>query len=160
PVIGPTIGGLLLDNAGWRWIFYVNLPIGVLAVLAAIRKLPSDHTEDAGPLDLRGLLAVASGLVGITYGLAELGGSRGLGSFSVLGPLVAGILLVAAFVVHALRVEHPLLDMQLYRNRAFSAASLTSFCLGGALFGGMILMPLYYQTVRHEDPVFTGLLLA
>jgi EmrB/QacA subfamily drug resistance transporter len=159
PVLGPTIGGLLIDHAGWRWIFYVNLPIGIAAVIAALRLLPKDKAEDAGPLDGIGLVLVALGLVGITYGLAEIGQSA-LVSAKVLGPLLVGIVLVVAFVLRALRVERPLLDVRLYSNRAFSAASLTTFCLGAALYGGMILMPLYFQTVRHEDAVTTGLLLA
>jgi EmrB/QacA subfamily drug resistance transporter len=159
PVLGPTIGGLLIDHAGWRWIFYVNLPIGIAATIAALRLLPKDKAEDAGPLDGIGLVLVALGLVGITYGLAEIGPSSFV-SAKVLGPLLIGIVLVIAFVLRALRVERPLLDVRLYSNRAFSAASLTTFCLGAALYGGMILMPLYFQTVRGEDAVTTGLLLA
>jgi EmrB/QacA subfamily drug resistance transporter len=159
PVIGPTIGGLLLDNAGWRWIFYVNLPIGIAALITGLRLLPGDDKEEAGPLDLTGLALVAAGLVGVTYGLAEVGQASFVSS-QVLLPLAVGLLLVAAFVVRASRIAHPLLDVSLYKNKAFSAASLTTFSLGAALYGGMILMPLYFQTVRGEDPVSTGLLLA
>jgi EmrB/QacA subfamily drug resistance transporter len=158
PVVGPTIGGLLLDSAGWRWIFYVNLPIGIAAVIAAVRLLAKDVTEHAGRLDFAGLGLVGAGLVGITYGLAEIGTSS-FASTKVLLPLVVGILLVAAFVLRSLRIENPLLDIRLYANKAFSAASFTTFCIGAALFGGMILMPLYYQTVRGEDALTTGLLL-
>jgi EmrB/QacA subfamily drug resistance transporter len=159
PVLGPTIGGLLIDHAGWRWIFYVNLPIGIAATVAAIRLLPKDTYEDAGPLDMLGLGYIAAGLVGITYGLAEIGPSPFV-SVKVLLPLILGLVLVTAFVLRALKIDRPLLDVRLYKNRAFSAASLTTFCLGAALYGGMILMPLYFQTVRHEDAVTTGLLLA
>ncbi|MBO0693548.1 MAG: DHA2 family efflux MFS transporter permease subunit, partial [Acidimicrobiaceae bacterium] len=159
PVIGPTIGGLLLDDAGWRWIFYVNLPVGIAAVIAAARLLPRDRPENAGRLDATGLGLAAVGLVGITYGLAEIGLSS-FGSAKVLVPLLAGLVLVAAFVLRALRIDRPLLDLRLYRHPAFSAASLTTFCLGAALFGGMILMPLYFQTIRHDDAIVTGLLLA
>lgn len=159
PVIGPTLGGLLLDNVGWRWIFYVNVPIGIAAVVLAVRLLPQDAREDAGRLDFPGLALVATGLVSVTYGLAEIG-TKGIGSPSVLLTLVVGSTLVTAFVLRALHIDHPLLDMRLYLNKAFSAASLTTFCLGAAMYGGMILMPLYFQTVRGEDPVMTGLLLA
>jgi EmrB/QacA subfamily drug resistance transporter len=160
PIIGPTIGGLLIDNAGWRWIFYINLPIGVAAVIAGLRLLPADQPEFAGPLDSPGLVMAGSGLVGITYGLAEIGEVGTLMSARVLVPLVLGIMLVGFFVHRSLHKEHPLLDVSLYRNRAFSAASLTTFCFGAAIFGGMILMPLYLQIVRHESPVATGLLMA
>jgi EmrB/QacA subfamily drug resistance transporter len=159
PVLGPTLGGLLLDTVGWRWIFFVNVPIGVLAVIAALRRLPAYPAEDAGPFDLPGLGLIATGLVGLTYGLAEVG-SAGHSSSQVVLPLALGVLLIAAFVVRALRLERPLLDMRLYANKEYTAATVTMFCFGAALFGGMILMPLYYQTVRHQDAVYTGLLLA
>jgi EmrB/QacA subfamily drug resistance transporter len=159
PVVGPTIGGLLVDHAGWRWIFYVNLPIGVAALFAAIRLLPADQAEDAGPLDVWGLLLAAVGLVGITYGLAGVG-TTSVSSPKVLVPLVLGVVLIAGFVRRSLQVDHPVLDVRLYKNKAFSAASLTMFALGAALYGGLILMPLYFQIVRGEDAVRTGLLLA
>src|SRR3954467_9372855 len=73
PVFGPTLGGLLLEHAGWQWIFLVNLPIGVVAVTVAVRMLPRDEPEEAGSLDAIGLVLIAAGLVGVTYGLAESG---------------------------------------------------------------------------------------
>jgi EmrB/QacA subfamily drug resistance transporter len=158
PVFGPTLGGLLLDTVGWRWIFFVNVPIGVLALVAGARRLRSDPPEEAGPFDLLGLALVAIGLVALTYGLAEVG-SPGNALEHVVLPLLMGAILVAMFVARSLRTPQPLLDMRLYANKAFSAASVTTFCLGAALFGGMILMPLYFQTVRHEDALLTGLLL-
>ncbi|MDX6728626.1 MAG: hypothetical protein QOK49_3431 [Baekduia sp.] len=159
PIFGPTIGGLLLEHAGWQWIFLVNVPIGVTAVVVALRLLPKDQPEEAGSLDAIGLGLVATGLVGLTYGLAQSGSAGSLVAASVLGPALIGVVLIAAFVWRALRIEAPLLDVRLYANRAFAAASLTTFSLGAALFGAMILMPLYFQTVRGESAVTTGLLL-
>jgi EmrB/QacA subfamily drug resistance transporter len=162
PVFGPTLGGLLVEHAGWQWIFFVNLPIGVAAVTAALRLLPRDEdlSATAGRLDAIGLALVASGLVGITYGLAQSGAAGTLVDRSVLVPFILGVGLVAGFVVRALHIERPLLDVRLYANKAFAAASVTMFALGAALFGAMVLMPLYFQLVRHEDAVTTGMLVA
>jgi EmrB/QacA subfamily drug resistance transporter len=159
PVFGPTLGGLLLEHAGWQWIFLVNVPVGAVALAVALRLLPQDQPEEAGTLDAIGLGLVATGLVGLTYGLAESGSAGSLVAAQVLVPALAGLALITAFVLRALRIPAPLLDVRLYANRAFAAASVATFALGAALFGAMILMPLYFQTVRGEDAVTTGLLL-
>lgn len=159
PIFGPTVGGLLLEHVSWQSIFLINVPVGIVAFIAALRLLPKDRPGQAPPLDLLGLILVSLGVIGVTYGLAESGTAGTLASPRVLVPLAIGIVLVAAFVVRSLRIPFPLLDLRLYANRAFSAASITTFCLGGALFGAMILMPLYFQMVRGEDAVVTGLLL-
>jgi hypothetical protein len=131
----------------------------VLALITGMRKLPSEPPEDAGRFDLLGLALLGTGLVAVTYGLAEIG-SGGNSLEHVVLPLVVGGALVAGFVAHALHIDRPLLDMRLYTNRAFAASMVTMFCLGAALFGSIILMPLYFQTVRHEDALITGLLIA
>src|SRR6476659_7824303 len=160
PILGPTIGGLILDNAGWQRIFYVNVPIGIVAVIAAIRVLPRAEGGAAGRLDVRGLALMATGLPLLTYGLAEVGVTGTFGLTRVIVPCVVGLALIAAFAVHALRVPHPLLDVRLYRRPTFASASFAMFCLGGALFGSMILLPLYWQEVRGQSVVDTGLLTA
>jgi EmrB/QacA subfamily drug resistance transporter len=160
PILGPTIGGLIVQNASWRWIFYVNVPIGVIAVIAALRVLPRPDPQRADRLDFRGLVLMALGLPLITYGLAEVGSTGGFGFTRVILPCVAGLLLTVAFAVHALHVERPLLDLRLLRRPSFSAASLAMFSLGAALFGAMILLPLYWQDVRHQSVVHAGLLMA
>jgi EmrB/QacA subfamily drug resistance transporter len=159
PVFGPTIGGLLVEHVGWQWIFFVNVPVGIVAAVAALRLLPHDHGEATVALDVTGLALVATGLVGITYGLAESGTAGTLAASEVLVPALSGLALVGLFVARALRIPNPLLDVRLYLNKAFAAASVTTFGLGAALFGGMVLMPLYFQLVRGEDAVMTGLLL-
>jgi EmrB/QacA subfamily drug resistance transporter len=160
PILGPTIGGLILDNASWRWIFYVNVPIGIVAVILALRILPRVEAAPSNRLDVRGLALMATGLPLLTYGLAEIGVTGSLTATKVVGPCLVGLALIAAFVVHALRVPNPLLDLRLYRRPTFASASFTMFCLGGALFGSMILLPLYWQEVRGESVVHTGLLTA
>jgi EmrB/QacA subfamily drug resistance transporter len=158
PIFGPAIGGLIIDNASWRWIFFVNVPIGVIAFVVALRGLKDFERTPAGRLDVIGLALIATGMPAITYGLAEIGTTGGFSSAKVIVPFVLGVSLVAAFCVHALRAERPLLDLRLYAHRTFAAASFTTFCLGAALFGAMVLMPLYYQQVRGESVLVTGLL--
>jgi EmrB/QacA subfamily drug resistance transporter len=160
PVLGPTLGGLIIQNTSWRWIFYVNVPIGVIGFITALRMLPRVERGQADRLDVRGLVLMALGLPLFTYGLAEVGITGSFGSTKVIVPCLVGLALVAAFAVHALRVPKPLLDLRLYRRPTFSSASLAMFCLGAALFGGMILLPLYWQDVRMESVIDTGLLTA
>ena len=160
PILGPTIGGLIIQNASWRWIFYVNVPIGVIAVAAALRYLPWLKPEAVDKLDVRGFILMATGLPLLTYGLAEIGVTGSITSVKVIVPVILGIALVAAFVLHALKIPKPLLDMRLYKRPTFASASFAMFCLGAALFGGMILLPLYWQGVRLESVVVTGLLTA
>ena len=104
---------------------------------------------------------MATGLPLLTYGLAEIGVDRQLHRRRRSScPCLAGLALIATFVVHALRVPRPLLDLRLYRRPTFASASFAMFCLGGALFGSMILLPLYWQEIRHQSVVDTGLLTA
>jgi EmrB/QacA subfamily drug resistance transporter len=159
PIFGPTIGGLLLEHVSWQSIFLVNLPVGIVTLIAALKLLPREKPEGAERLDFLGLGILSVGLVGVTYGLAETGSAGTLVASSVLVPLAIGLVGIAAFVWRALRIPNPLLNVRLYANRAFTAASITTFCLGAALFGAMVLMPLYFQEVRGESAVTTGLLL-
>jgi EmrB/QacA subfamily drug resistance transporter len=160
PILGPTIGGLILDNASWQWIFYVNLPVGIAAVIAALRVLPGMKPEKVDPLDVRGLALMATGLPLLTYGLAEIGVTGSFSSTKVWLPLILGATLIVTFVFHALHTRFPLLDLRLYKRATFASASFAMFCLGAALFGSMILLPLYWQGIRHESVVDTGLLTA
>ncbi len=164
PILGPAIGGLILDNASWQWIFYVNLPIGIVAVITSLRTLPRDKptaaSAPAGRLDVRGLALMATGLPLLIYGLAEVGTTGAFGFTKVILPCLVGLSLIGFFILHALRVPKPLLNVRLYKRPTFASASFAMFCLGAALFGGLILLPLYWQNIRHEDVLRTGLLTA
>ena len=159
PMLGPTIGGLLIQGIGWRAIFWVNVPIGLAGVVLALRLLPRGKAGGAGRLDVTGLILAAAGTVGVTYGLAEIGTAASFDAGATVSLLV-GLALLGGFVLHARRAERPLLDLGLYATPAFAAASITLFALGAAMFGGMILLPLYFQIVRGEDVILAGLLLA
>ncbi len=160
PVLGPVLGGLIVDAVSWRWIFYVNVPIGVVALVLAAKLLPSDQPGGQGHrLDVRGFVLLSPGLAVFVYGLAEAGNQGS--TQQVFVPLVLGVVLVGAFVVHAGRSKiPPLIDIRLFRDRSFSAAAATSFCFGAALFGAMLLLPLYYQVVRGENALGAGALMA
>src|SRR6201995_5080 len=97
PILGPTIGGLILDNMSWRWIFYVNVPIGVIAVIAALRILPTVERQPTNALDYRGLALMATGLPLLTYGLAEIGTTGSFTSLKVVLPILLGLGLIALF---------------------------------------------------------------
>jgi EmrB/QacA subfamily drug resistance transporter len=158
PILGPVVGGAILEKLHWSWIFLVNVPIGAIALALAWRMLPKTDSGAAGRLDVLGLALLSGGSTAVVYGLSELGTHPSLTAPTVIWPIVAGLVLCGIFVWHALRIERPLLDIRLYANRVFAAASLTTFALGASLFGAMVLVPLYYQEVRHESVIITGLL--
>ncbi|MDQ6806113.1 MAG: MFS transporter, partial [Actinomycetota bacterium] len=159
PVLGPVLGGLIVTNAAWQWIFYVNVPIAALSLILAARVLNSDQGRaDVGRLDWVGVALLCPGLAGIVFGLAETETSGGLSATIAWGPIVAGLVLIALFVQHALRARRPLIDMRLFRSAGFSAAAASVFLLGAALFGAMLLLPLYYQVDRGESALSAGLL--
>jgi EmrB/QacA subfamily drug resistance transporter len=158
PILGPVVGGLILQNLHWSWIFFVNVPIGVIAFILGWRMLPQTDSGVAGKLDVLGVGLLSGGSALFIFGISELGSGAALGAPEVLLPAIAGLVLTVLFVLHALRVERPLLDVRLYANRVFAGASFVNFGLGAALFGAMILVPLYYQEVRGESVINTGLL--
>jgi EmrB/QacA subfamily drug resistance transporter len=158
PILGPVVGGLILQNLHWSWIFLVNVPIGIVAVALAQRMLPESDLGEPGKLDWVGLLLLVTSMPLVIYGLSEIATKESFTAPSVIWPILGGLLLTVIFGWHALRTERPLLDVRLYANRIFTAASLTTFGLGAALFGAMILVPLYYQEVRGESVIVTGLL--
>jgi EmrB/QacA subfamily drug resistance transporter len=158
PILGPTIGGLIIQNLSWHWIFFVNVPIGVIAVITGLRFLPHGKSSSPRTLDFRGFALAAVGLPLFTYGLAEIGTTGGFTSPKVIIPGLLGLALIAAFIIRALHVPNPLLNLRLYKRPTFSTASAATFFLGAAMFGGMILLPLYLQDVRHLSVVDTGLL--
>ena len=158
PILGPILGGVILQNLHWSWIFLVNVPVGLIALPLCWKMLPHTHAGEAGKLDITGLVLMSGGATSLVYGLSEAGTHASLTAPSVIWPTIAGLVLIGVFVLHALRIDRPLLDVRLYKNRIFSAASLTTFALGASLFGAMILVPLYYQDVRGFSVVETGLL--
>ncbi len=156
PVAGPVVGGALVDGASWRLLFFVNLPIGALTLVLAARALPREAPRRAYPLDLTGLALLSPGLAAFAGGLSARTG----GLLAHLVPLALGAALVAAFVAHALRAEHPLIDVRMFAERAVAAAAATTLLFGAAFFGSLLLLALYYQIARGRSALDAGLLLA
>ena len=161
PILGPVIGGVIVDNLSWQWIFLVNLPVGAVSLWVSSRVLPADSPSGGASLDVVGLALLSPGLALLVYGLSQAGEHRTFAAAEVWGTMIAGAALMAAFVVHARPIgERALIHMGYFRDRAFAAASVVVVVVSLALFGAMLLLPLYYQQVRGMDALEAGLLMA
>jgi EmrB/QacA subfamily drug resistance transporter len=167
PVFGPVISGLIISNISWRWIFYVNVPFCLAAIILAWRGLPARGAQQAdrqaagaARLDVTGLVLLCPALAGLLYGLAQVSTAGGFGHVRVIVPLAAGAVLLAAFAWHALRTAVvPLVDLRLFRSRSFTGASALLFLAGLSIYGAMLLLPLYFQQDRGYSALAAGLLL-
>jgi EmrB/QacA subfamily drug resistance transporter len=164
PIFGPVIAGLIISNVSWRWIFYVNVPICLVGLVLAWRELPAGRPQGGGSaasrIDVVGLALLPPALVALLFGLAEVGTDGGFGHAGVLVPLIVGVVLLAAYCVHALRTSAtPMVDLKLFRSRTFTGASTLLFLAGLSIYGAMLLLPLYFQQVRHDSALVAGLLM-
>jgi len=161
PILGPVIGGVLVDQASWRWIFLVNVPICLLGLVLAWRELPVVLRERHDALDGLGLALLSPGLAVLLYGCSRASTHGGFGETTVLVCLAIGSALLAAFTVHVLRRRQaPLIDLRLFRSGPFTGSAALMFLFGFTLFGAMLLLPLYYQQVRGASALEAGLMLA
>lgn len=143
PALGPVLGGYLAQYVDWRWIFYVNVPIGIVGIVLCWRMLQESERQPTLPFDVRGFLLIASGLGLFLFGLSNLA-YEGWGSLlTVTGPVILALLLVLLFIPLELRTTHPLLDMRLFTKRNFLVGSLMSWIAVSSLFGSAFLLPQY-----------------
>jgi EmrB/QacA subfamily drug resistance transporter len=159
PILGPILGGWLVDDASWRWIFFINLPIGIVAFILALIVLEPDQPQPAHRLDWLGMLLLSPGLAVFIFGLAE-SSTYGFGSIRSWGPTLAGVVLIAAWFVHTWRSPNPLIDLRTFAHSRAGAAAGTFLLFAISVFGTMLLVPLYYQAVRGASALQAGLLLA
>ena len=166
PIFGPIVGGWLIDNASWHWIFLINLPIGILAIVYATIVLPKDHVEPSESFDFVGMLLLSPGLASFLYGVSSIPQAKEEHgtpwTFEVVSTMVLGAVLLVAFVPWALRKAniHPLVELRLLKNRDMTVALIAMSLFAMAFFGASLLFPLYFQQVRSEDALGAGLLMA
>src|SRR6266852_3082490 len=154
-IIGPAIGGFITEDLGWRWIFWINLPIGGIAIALVLTRL-RESFGPAAALDIPGLAIVAAVALALVWTLLR-GSVAGWSSTEVLSTLVAGTLLAAAFVAWELRAPAPMVPMRLFRSRAFSASLAASFLFYAAMYGVLFLLPQFLQTTLGNGPFGAGL---
>lgn len=160
PILGPVVGGIILNWLSWRWLFLVNVPIIVVGLSMAWRFLAADADQRRpARLDWVGLSLLAPGLVSILYGFSQIAEHGDLARPGVLVPSISGVVLLAGFVLWALRAADPLLDVRLLRARSLASASATMFTAGAALYAGMFLLPLYFQQLQRCTVLAAGLLM-
>jgi EmrB/QacA subfamily drug resistance transporter len=152
--IGPLVGGAVVQGLSWQWIFWLNVPIGLVVVPLALARL-SESTGPHRSLDLPGLALVSAGLFGIVFGLVR-GNEHGWNSLGVVGWLATGGMLVIAFVIWELRAVAPMIPMRLFGSRQFSAANIISLLMFFGLFGSIFLLAQFFQIVQGYTPLQAG----
>lgn len=154
--IGPLVGGLITEHLGWEWIFFVNVPIGALAIALTERKLANVAAQDPAPIDLPGLATFSLGLFLLIFGLIR-GNPEGWGSATIVASLGGAVALLVAFVAIEARSAHPMLDLTLFRKPAFNGVSAVAFGLSAGMFALFLYLTIYMQGVLGYSPLETGL---
>jgi EmrB/QacA subfamily drug resistance transporter len=156
-VVGPLLGGFITDNLSWRWVFYVNLPVGLLAlvVISAVLHLP--HRRVQHTIDWLGAALLTSGVSALLLAITWGGTQYPWKSSQVLGLAVAGLIVLAAFVAVEKRASEPVLPLQMFRNRVVLFGALASGVVGLAMFAGLVYLPLFMQVVQHRSATNSGL---
>lgn len=158
PIGGPILGGWLIGTSSWRWIFLINLPIGLLTMVLTAVIFPRDHPVRSETFDLVGVLLLSPGLATFLFAVSSVPHCGTVADRRVLLPAAIGLALIAAFVAHAWhRADHPLIDLRLFRNPVLTHANVTMLVFATAFFGAGLLLPSYFQQVLHQTPMQAGL---
>lgn len=161
PILGPVLGGIIVNSLSWRWIFYVNIPVTIIALFLAWWGLPTDKPYNSKQsLDIIGIFLLSPAFAILIYAISQVSSHGSFNCNEVVVPLVIGLLLMAAYIVYASHTKtSPVLDVRLFKSRNFSASTASLFLSGIIMNGAMLLLPLYYQQVRGESVLSAGLLL-
>jgi EmrB/QacA subfamily drug resistance transporter len=160
PVLGPVLGGVLVTEASWRWIFFVNVPVCLVALALSRRYVPAERAAGTGRLDVAGLVLLSGGCASAVYGLARSASAGSFRDAAAVTATLAALVLLAGYLVRSLAARAvPPVDPRLLRQRSFGSAAGVMFASTMVLFGAMALLPLYYQQVRGQSPLHTGLLM-
>lgn len=159
PILGPVLGGIIVSGLGWRAIFWVNIPICIVAIPLAVWGIPADKlSEKKASLDGIGLALLSPAFAILIYGIAQIATHGGLNSSAVYLPLIIGAVLMAAYVVYALNTKRePALNVRLFKSVNFSASNILLFISGITTNGALLMLPLYYQEVRGASALSAGL---
>src|SRR3954451_9650790 len=152
--LGPVVGGAIVSGLSWQWIFSLNVPIGLVLMPLALRRLDETRGSDRA-LDLPGLALASAGLLGVVWGLVR-GNGQGWSSPEIVVSLVAGALLIAGFVAWELRAREPMLPMRFFRSRGFAASNAASLAMSFGMFGSIFLLAQFLQTVQDLSPLQAG----
>jgi EmrB/QacA subfamily drug resistance transporter len=159
PILGPILGGWLVDDVSWRWIFLINVPIGIVAIALAAIVLERDEPQPAHKLDWLGMAFLSPGLTLLIFGLAE-SSDGGFGQPKSWLPILAGAALIVGFLWHSWRSDAPLIDIKTFTHTRAGFSAIVFMLFAIAMFGSLLLIPLYFQSVRGASALEAGLLLA
>jgi EmrB/QacA subfamily drug resistance transporter len=154
--IGPLVGGVVTESFGWEWIFFINVPIGIAAMVLTERKIVNVFAKDPEPVDVPGLITFSTSLFLLIFGLIR-GNPEGWGSSLILACLIGAAVLMAAFIAIERRSAHPMLDLSLFRKPAFNGVSAVAFCLSAGMFAMFLYLTIYMQGVLDFSPLEAGL---
>jgi EmrB/QacA subfamily drug resistance transporter len=154
-IAGPAVGGAITEGFAWQWIFWINIPIGLMAIPLVLSRIP-ESTGSSAPLDIGGIALAAGAALGVVWGLMRAN-NAGWTSLEVVAALVTGIVLAVAFVAWEMRARAPMMPMRLFRSRAFSSGIVASFLFYASMYGVLFFLPQFLQVAQGHGPFGTGL---